>query len=297
MPYCWGEYSYPNDKFFGGEYYGQLLRKVYPIVKNSNPAAKVVVGGLLLDCDPREVGSGFCPTWEEASKWNFFEGVVRSAGNSFDLVGFHTYAYYHETGDQNSPVWKERNREKWRNSGGVVDGKARYLREVMQKYNINKPLLITEAGLLFSDQPFPDSETERNYENQKADYLIWVYANSWSNGIRGVTWYAFEGWRKTEMIRNGQQLPAFKALETMVSFLKFAEYIFREEYAGFTKFVYRNGNEIIWLLIPTGQQYGTMYSIPAPSKLKRVVDLFGNDQTVSESNIAFTRPVYIFINP
>ncbi len=297
MPNCWGEASNPEDRFFGGEYYGRLLNLLYSKIKSVNPLAQVIVGGLLLDCDPRGVGDGFCPTQAEATKWNFFEGVVKSAGNSFDFVAFHTYSYYGETGEQNSPVWKERHRDKWWKNGGVVDGKISYLQEVMRKYGIEKPLIITEAGLLYSDQPFPNNTVKEDYESQKADYIAWVYANAWSKGVKGVTWYAFEGWRKTELFRDGQELPAFQALKTMTGFLKYADYINREDNPGFTKFIYRNGNEIIWLLIPTGQQYGTVYTILAPSKLKRVVDLFGNEQTISGQSINFTRPTYVFINP
>ncbi len=291
---CWGEQT---DPYFGGEYYGQMLNIVYPAIKAANPNAQVVTGGLLLGCDPRGTGKGFCANQDLANQWNFFEGVVKTGGNSFDLVAIHTYAYYGETGSQNSPVYKERQREGWSANGGVVDGKINYIREKMSLYGVNKPIIITEAALLYSDSPFPDDQTRQDYESQKADYLVWLYANTWSQGVKGVTWYAFEGWRKTELVREGQELPAFHALKTMTGFLKNADYLNREDNDGYTKFVYRNGNEIIWLLVPTGQVYGQQYSIPVPPKLKRVVDIFGNEQGAVGSNIAFTRPTYVFLNP
>jgi hypothetical protein len=47
---CWGD---PNDPYFGGGYYAQMLKSAYPKIKAANSEAEVLIGGLLLDCDPR----------------------------------------------------------------------------------------------------------------------------------------------------------------------------------------------------------------------------------------------------
>lgn len=294
----WGEWGEQVDSFFGGEYYGKVLSEAYKAVKSDYPSVNIITAGFLLDCDPRETGDGYCPDENAAKQWNFFEGVLKKASDSFDYVAFHTYAYYSETGIQNSPVWKERNRDKWFANGGVVDGKIDYIREKMSNYQVNKPLLITEAALLYGDAPFSDDNTRQHYEDQKADYIVWVYANAWSKGVKGVTWYALEGWRKSELIREGNELPAYQALKTMTGYLKNADFLSREDdNDGFTKFVFRNGGETIWLMIPTGQEYGKTYTIGKPSNLKKVVNLFGEEQVVSGSTISFTRPVYVFLTP
>jgi hypothetical protein len=44
--------SDPVTLNFGGEYYGNMLKIVYPAIKSADPQAQVLVGGLLLDCDP-----------------------------------------------------------------------------------------------------------------------------------------------------------------------------------------------------------------------------------------------------
>jgi len=287
---CWAE----EGNNYSGTRFGKMLNRVYPVLKSINPNAQLIMGSMMMICDPRNPNpEGYCaePNWRASA--SFFEGVVQEAKDSFDVVMFNSGPSY-KRGE--NPVWSEMNNWRWkRERGGLVNGKIEYLRSVMRSYGVERPIIHSEAYLL--DRP--DNPEDYNlFEEYKADYLVWVYANGWSQGLKAVTWYAIEGWKGSELInRDGSETKAFQALKTMTGFLKFADFISREDYEGFTKFVYRNGNEIIWLLIPTGQQYGTMYSIPAPSKLKRVVDLFGNDQTVSGSNIAFTRPVYIFINP
>jgi hypothetical protein len=287
---CWAE----EGNNYSGTRFGKMLSRVYPVFKGINPNAQLVMGSMMMICDPRNPNpEGYCaePNWRASA--SFFEGVVKEAKDSFDVVMFNSGPSY-KRGE--NPVWSEMNNWRWkRERGGLVNGKIEYLRSVMRSYGVERPIIHSEAYLL--DRP--DNPEDYNlFEEYKADYLVWVYANGWSQGLKAVTWYAIEGWKGSELInRDGSETKAFQALKTMTGFLKFADFISREDYEGFTKFVYRNGNEIIWLLIPTGQQYGTMYSIPAPSRLKRVVDLFGNDQTVSGSNIAFTRPVYIFINP
>jgi hypothetical protein len=115
---CWGE---PTGDYFGGEYFAEMLKTIYPAMKSANPNIKVVLGGLLLDCDPTGVGDGYCLTEEAAQQWNFFEGILKNNGGSaFDIVAFHGYGFY---SSQEKPVSSERNHPKWSANGGVVDGK------------------------------------------------------------------------------------------------------------------------------------------------------------------------------
>ncbi|MCH7588145.1 MAG: hypothetical protein IIC78_08960 [Chloroflexi bacterium] len=46
---CWGDLT---DPYYGGGDYGEMLKVVYPAIKAANSAAQVLVGGLLLDCNP-----------------------------------------------------------------------------------------------------------------------------------------------------------------------------------------------------------------------------------------------------
>lgn len=287
---CWAE----EVNGYSGNRFGKMLTEVYPAIKNANPNAQLIIGSLMMTCDPRDPNpQDYCaePSWSASA--HFFEGVVQEAKDSFDLVMFNSGPSYQKGVN---PVWSEMDNWRWkRERGGLVNGKVEYLRSVMRSHGIEKPIIHSEAYLL--DRP--DNQEDYNlFEEYKADYLVWVYANGWSKGLRAVTWYSIEGWKGSELLApDGSETKAFQALKTMTGFLKYADLISREDNTGFTKFTFRNGNENIWLLIPTGQQYGTTYTIPAPPNLNRVVDLFGNEQTVSGSNISFTRPTYVFINP
>jgi hypothetical protein len=72
---CWGDLS---DPYYGGGYYGEMLRVVYPAMKAANPSVNLVLGGLLLDCDPRSIGPGFCLSEEKTKAPKFFEGILRN---------------------------------------------------------------------------------------------------------------------------------------------------------------------------------------------------------------------------
>lgn len=285
---CWAD----SEEGYQGISYGKMLSVVYPRIKDANPDAQVVIGSLMLLCDPREERpQDYCAQDEYRKSANFFEGVLQEAKYSFDLVAFNAGPSF-EIGK--NPVWSEKNNWRWRaERGGMVDGKIEYLRESMAKYGVVKPIIHSEAYYLDRKDEYFDQ-----FEEYKADYLVWVYANDWSQHLRGVTWYTVEGWKGSELINSSsQETKAFRALKTMTGFLKNAEYLSREDKNGFTKFVFRSGGETIWLMIPTGEKYGETYTITKPANFRRMVDLFGELQNVTEQTISFARPVYIFLNP
>lgn len=285
---CWGEVSYTGDPYFGGEYFGEMLSRVYPAIKTANPSAQVMLGGLLLDCDPTGVGPGYCADIQQARQWNFFEGVVKRAANYFDIAAFHGYSYY-QAGK--NPVWSERTVLKWFANGGVVDGKIKYLQGVMARYGVNKPIVQTEAALLYGDALPPVQ-----YENYKADYITWLYANTWAQGLKGTMWYSLEGWRGSGMFDSlDQPTLAFQALQNMTNLLTPAEYLARENAVGYTKFIYRTADKNIWLLVPIGEFYGVTNTIARPTSFVMALDLFGN-QLNFPGDIQFTRPIYIIMN-
>lgn len=285
---CWGEVSYTDDPYFGGEYFGEMLSRVYPAIKSANPNAQVMLGGLLLDCDPTGVGPGYCANVQQARMWNFFEGVVKRAANYFDIAAFHGYFYY-QAGK--NPVWSEKTVLKWFANGGVVDGKIKYLRGVMARYGVNKPIALTEAAILYGD-----ATPSAQYETYKADYIVWLFANTWAQGLKGTIWYSMEGWRGSGMFDSlDQPTPAFLALKNMTTLLTLAEYLSREDAFGYTKFTYRTADKNIWLLIPTGEFYGASNTIAKPASFVMALDLFGN-QLNFPGDIQFARPIYVVMN-
>ena len=72
---CWGE---PDDPYYGGGYFAEMLKKVYPAMKKANPNVQIVIGGLLLVCDPSNPLPG-----RDCHEAHFLEGVLRNGGGDY----------------------------------------------------------------------------------------------------------------------------------------------------------------------------------------------------------------------
>ncbi len=127
---CWGDASSP---YYGGDYYAEMLRVVYPRIKAANPQVQVLVGGLLLDCDPTNPpetspGSGVL---KDCSSGRYLEGILGAGGGPyFDAVSFHAYDYYGEgLGRYGNLNWKST----WNTTGPVVSAKANFLTDLLTR--------------------------------------------------------------------------------------------------------------------------------------------------------------------
>lgn len=160
----------------------------------------------------------------------------------------------------------------------------------MAAYGIDKPIIHSEA--YFLDRK---DEYYTVFENQKADYLVWVYANGWSQNLKAVIWYSVEGWKGSELISGGDGTLAYKALTTMSGLLQKSEYVSREDLEGYTRFIFRTTGQDIWLLVPTGVVYEMPLSIPKPPNFKRAVTIDGNEHPISGDTIGFTHPIYVIV--
>ena len=208
---CWGNY---NDPYFGGEYYAEMLKYVYPQVKAANPRAQVVIGGLLLGCNPNTTCPGDVTPL-------FFEGILRNQGaEHFDYLGFHNYDYYlgassSEIGPYGSPTWESY----WDTNGPSIIAKVNFLHEVMATYGVDKPLLNTETALLcggFDDPPGGvgcEAEPNSSFELTKAAYIVHSYVSAMVAGLDMNMWYHVNGWRNSGLIFTDQTpRPAYTTL-------------------------------------------------------------------------------------
>lgn len=185
---CWGDIS---DPYYGGGHYGKMLNVITPAIKAIDPSAKVLVGGLTLD-NPNTTAKGM------GKPEKFLEGILRAgAGKSFDMVAYHSYPRY--AGPQ---VDSDRQGNAWSELGGMTLGKAQYLRDVMARYKVNKPLVLNETGLIF-DGDVP----EDNYFEAQADYLVRLQARAMFANIQAVCWYTLNGpgWLSTSLLDEAQQ--------------------------------------------------------------------------------------------
>jgi hypothetical protein len=208
---CWGDL---NDPYYGGGYYAEMLKVVYPAIKNADPEAKILIGGLLLDCDPTHTPEG-----KDCTPGKFLEGIlVNGGGDFFDMVSFHGYVQYIGP-DSELPtrLFFDDHNPSWGHRGGVVIGKVDFLREVMSTYNFDKPIFHTEGALLCPEQNPTDCDPpDEGFFDSQADYAIRMYVRNWANSVSGTIWYQLEGpgWRYGGLLDENQMpKPVFQAID------------------------------------------------------------------------------------
>ncbi len=212
---CWGD---QDDPYYGGGHYAEMLKRVYPAVKQANPMAQVVVGGLLLDCDPSAPPAG-----KDCKPALFLEGILQNGGGqAFDLLAYHAYSYW----SAGNVDWDSLH-PNWRHRGGALLGKLDFLRSVLDRYGLSKPIVMNEGGLLCYPTGVPCAESDPNFYRHQANYAVRLYLRSWANGITGVAWYTLNGpgWREGGLLDAGQNpRPAYEALQFMAHRFSGASY-------------------------------------------------------------------------
>ncbi len=207
---CWGNSA---DQYFGGGYYAEMLKQVYPAIKAANPWVQVLVGGLLMGCDP--VNPPYIPGTQnrkDCKSSRFLEGILANGGgNYFDGVSFHAYDLFPGASeivktDPNSGLGNYSNFNwwsAWNTTGPLVIAKANYLRSVLNQYGFgNKYLINTEIAVICGDDVSIDDHcdsyyptTSLSFQNTKAYFAVQAYvAARWLN-LRANIWYSYFGWR------------------------------------------------------------------------------------------------------
>ena len=283
---CWGD---QNDPYYGGGYYAQMLKAVYPAIKAADPQARVLMGGLLMFCDPTHPPQG-----NDCKTGLFFKGILASGGaDYFDIVSFHGYPQYFSSWltAENSGPWKPR--------GGFVLGKISYLRETMNEYGVDKPIYLTEGSLTCSETntKFCNPAGEKFF-NDQANYTVMLFVRNWAAGIDATLWYEFEGpgWRYSSMLDGSQKpKPDYNAFIFMLKELKGAKYR-REiiDYENVQIYEFSLPEKRVWVLWP--KDIDPHVVIP-PTDTLQVYDIFGNVVTPVNGAIPLTNPIYFELNP
>jgi hypothetical protein len=209
---CWGD---ADDEFYNGRAYGQMLMTVTPAIRAIDPQAQVWIGGLLLDNPNSNDGNIGQPE-------DFFRGILEAgAAPFFDMVSYHAYLHYSSTRTDMDiyygSVWYE-----W---GGVIRGKARFLRSIMADYNVQIPLFV--------------SETSQLCDWCTADYLPGLYAmqanmaarsfpRAMAEGISGFIWYPLEErfWQNSSLLDMWMMpKPAYFSYQTFNAMVANADFI------------------------------------------------------------------------
>jgi len=240
---CWGDQT---DAYYGGEDYAEMLKAAYPQIKAADPQAQVLVGGLLLDCDPRgspSVCASLTPPHTDKPA-KFLEGILLGGGGPyFDGVSFHTYdVYWGALGQYKMPNWNTA----WDTTGPTVIAKAGFVKSVLTAYGFSgKFLMNTETAILCRS-----CSNDAIYETTKAYYVTQAYAAALAQGLRASVWYSVLGWQNSGLLNPDlTPRPAYTAFQFACSELRDATFV-REitEYDHVKGYEFNRGDRRIWLL-------------------------------------------------
>ena len=278
---CWGD---PDDPYYGGEYYGQMLQAVYPAIKKVDQVAQVVVGGLQMDCDPRIQGGTSC------NKGRFLEGILRSgAGSSFDGVSFHAYDYY---GNPTIPYANLTWNSAANSTGPVLINKTSYIRSLLNdpQYNAQGKFLINTEVALLCDAC---DTFNADFEKAKADYVTQAYAVGIAEGLAGNLWFTIPGWRNSGLIdENTNPLPGYQAYISTFNELSEAAFLRKNTTTSGVKiYEFVKGDSLLWV---AWAQDAQSHEVTLPSVPVAVKDNQGNALPVTGASLSVS-PTPLFI--
>lgn len=292
---CWGD---PNDTlYYGGAYYGQMFKAVAPRMKLADPQAQLLVGGLLLDCDPTNP-----PPGKSCIESRFLEGILSVGGGPyFDGVAFHGYDYYTGLGTYINSNWHTA----WNTTGPVSLAKANFLKNVLNaKGYYNKYLINTENAILYGpnvqDITCVDYAPQPDIEITKMYYVIQSYTQALSQGWRAHIWYSAFGVRCSGLLETDlTPKRAYYALAYTADRLGKAAFM-RDvtQFGGVTGYEFLAGQHRIWVL---WSKDGANHNISLPS-VPQIVDQIGNDGNAISETPAPTAeislaPKFIYFSP
>ncbi len=281
---CWGE---EDDAYYGGSYYADMLKVAYPAIKAADPQAQVLIGGLLLDCDPAD------PDCNSPNAAKFFEGILLNGGDSFfDVVSYHAYPAY---ADPSDPLFFDEHHPEWDLRGGIQMGKIQFLREVMATYGVDKPMMLTESGLMCIEsspycQPLGDE-----FLDSQSDYVVWLFVRSWAEGLQGAVWYTFDGagWRGVGLVGDdpSNPRPAYRVFKFLTRELQGMDYtgqpVIPDELRGY---VFSDSEKDVWILWSPD---GVERNVTLPTGVTNIWDKLGNSVTISDNVLPVLHPVYV----
>jgi len=286
---CWGD---PTDAYGGGGYYAEMLKAAYPQIKAADPQAQVLVGGLLLDCDPRP-NAGCAAVGHDPRQDKFLEGILLNGGGDyFDGVSFHAYDYTAAglEGVYINPNWESA----WNTTGPVEGAKIGYIQGLLDQYDVRGKFLINTEAALLCDSCKGTYNTIS--ENTKASYVVQEFAVAIAGNLRASIWFSVLGWRNSNLLKaNLTPLPAYTALQFARNELGNATWS-RDitEYTGVKGFEFKRSNRRIWVVWSLD---GATHSLNLPGAPLAAWSDLGSSISPAASMDIDLNPVYLEWKP
>ena len=292
---CWGD---EKEELYGGEYYAKLLKAVYPRIKEADPEAQLLVGGLLLDCDPNNPPVKSDGSVKDCTPARFLEGILEGGGGDyFDGVSFHAYdLYYDFNGYYGNSNW---------DSGHSLNGlipvigkKAQYLRSLMAQYGyLDKYLINTETALLCGRDGYESFCQTDQFQQMKAAYVAQSYAAALAEGLLGNLWYNLgQGWRASGLTRPGQG-PALAYDSFQFAAQQFENALFWGQVGGFDGvfgYKFRRESKETWLIWSLDTEN---HAITLPFQPDAIYDIYGQELAADPNLTIGVMPFYVEWTP
>jgi len=288
---CWGDIE---DPYYGGRRYGEMLKLVVPAIRAEDPTARIWIGGLLLNRPGIYEGPG------KGTPGLFFQGILESGAAPYlDIVAYHAYPTY-----VNRYYDYDLNAAWWTSWGGNTLGKAAYLRGIMTRYGVDKPLFLNETGLMCPEYYSWCTPPDEQFFQIQASHVVRSFVRGISGGIRGFVWYTINGpgWRYTGLLNSdGSPKPVYIAYQVMIQQLQNTRYLGTITYTEGTEgYVFRRGPEIldvVWVV----ENRGLTVDIPQNKFLRALTrDGVPITPTLAGTNYRIPvgfEPVYIVRQP
>jgi hypothetical protein len=283
---CWGD---EKDPYYGGGYYAEMLKQVYPHVKSVDLQAHVMVGGLVLDCDPVNPPGG-----KDCTPSLFLEGILRNGGGEyFDGVSFHAYDYYLGPSRFGNPNWQA----SWNVTGPVLIPKIRFLRSVLVAHGYSEKFLMnTESGLVCGRDGLEPLCQDEDFNQTKASYVAQVNIASLAEDLRANIWYSLTGWRGSGLVdANMKPYPAYEAYRFSASQLLDSAFVRKvNDFEGILGYELSRDGKHTWILWTL---YGKKTKVHLPFMPTAIYDIFGKQMPVSQDGVVTNSPLYIEWTP
>jgi hypothetical protein len=286
---CWGD---QDAQDFGGAYYAQMLKVVYPQIKLADPQAHVLIGGLLLECDPDHPPLDAAGKTKDCRSARFLEGILKAGGQDyFDGVSFHSYDYFSKNlglGAYGSGNWTSA----WDTTGPVMNKKTTFLRDLLKRYQVpSKELLNTELALLCPSQNVEDCNSQ-DFNLTKAYYAAQAYASAQMEGLIAVIWYSNPFWRGSGLFdQQSQPLPVYSAIQVSSQAIGKANFVKElSQYTGVKGYEFQQDRSRIWILWSLD---GKQHIVNLPQQPKLIYDALGEEMATSDQVSVGLKPLYL----
>jgi hypothetical protein len=287
---CWGEIS--DTQYYGGGFYGEMLATVYPLIKAADPQAQVLIGGLMLDCDPNNPPEdpNNPGTLLDCTSAKFLEGILAGVGaSSYDGISYHAYDYYGGvSGTYANTNWQTT----WETGGPSLVKKGQHVSKLLQQYNISgKYLLNTENALLCST-----CSNDAEFEKTKAYYVAEAYASAMGQDLMANIWFSVLGeWGRNngllDILTAGfPPLPAYDAYKFAAQELSGASYVGTvSSFPGIAGHEFSKSDRHIWLVWSPD---GTNIQVDFLATPLNVYDVDGDAVPFTDARLTITREPY-----